>query len=154
MKLIDVWDHFCDLHATQRKTCSILREDRRLRQPAASTSHTLSIPHGPVSDLQVSRILLFAPGEPSSHPPQPTRHTRVISPMISNSLRAYCGIQASIIGLRSVTPLSVVFLATSAWFGRFPISKWLGVYASIEVLFYLLVYLPRKSRLQKVSWEV
>ncbi|KAF9524466.1 hypothetical protein CPB83DRAFT_909896 [Crepidotus variabilis] len=67
--------------------------------------------------------------------------------MIGNSFIDYVNIRISIAGLRLVAPLSVVYLCTCA---VAPAVFFLpvAIYASLEATFYLLVYLPRRARLQ------
>jgi len=70
--------------------------------------------------------------------------------MIGNSLTDYVKIRMSIGVLRLVAPLSIAYLGCCA---RKP--KWfnlpLALVAATEALFYLVIYLPRRSRLQVVS---
>ncbi|KAI9446067.1 hypothetical protein H4582DRAFT_1903212 [Lactarius indigo] len=69
--------------------------------------------------------------------------------MIGQSWPEYVFIRLSISGLRLITPLSTVYLAASWSAGTFLWSPLLGVYALTESLFFLLVYLPRRFRLQR-----
>ena len=70
--------------------------------------------------------------------------------MIGQTWPEYVFIRLSIFGLRLVAPLSIVYLAASWSVGTFFWSPLFGVYALIEALFYLLVYLPRQYRFQRV----
>lgn len=70
--------------------------------------------------------------------------------MIGQTWPEYVFIKLSIYGLRLVAPLSTVYLAASLRAGTFLWSPLLGAYALIEVPFFLLVYLPRYYRLQRV----
>ncbi|KAH8998375.1 hypothetical protein EDB86DRAFT_3064189 [Lactarius hatsudake] len=69
--------------------------------------------------------------------------------MIGHSWPEYVFIRFSVSALRLVAPLSIVYLAASWSAGTFLWSPLFGVYALIESLFFLLVYLPRRSRLQR-----
>lgn len=70
--------------------------------------------------------------------------------MIGNSLLEYLGLRASIFSLRAIAPASIGYLISCAikpaW-----IYKPLLIWSALEASFYLLVYLPRKLRLQAVS---
>ncbi|OQO01217.1 hypothetical protein B0A48_13460 [Cryoendolithus antarcticus] len=82
--------------------------------------------------------------------------------LIHNSLPNYIIIRTAIFFLRSITPLSILYIViviptTIAISARDPSSRRtprivlplaLGIYPFAETLFYLLVYLPLKSRLQ------
>ena len=72
--------------------------------------------------------------------------------MIGNGPVDYVAIRLSIAGLRAVAPVSIAYLAAcmvkQSWF-YFPV----GLLAASEAAFYLLVYLPRHSRLQAVSFS-
>src|SRR6266404_1157999 len=70
--------------------------------------------------------------------------------MIGQTRLEYIFIRLSILVLRLIAPLSIVYLAASWSAGIFLWSPLFGVYALIEALFYLLVYLPRHSLLQRV----
>jgi hypothetical protein len=70
--------------------------------------------------------------------------------MIGNSFPEYLFIRTSITALRLVAPTSILYLAVSVWNAAFPISPWLGFVAIAEAGFFLVVYLPRKKRLQAV----
>ena len=70
--------------------------------------------------------------------------------MIGQSWPEYVFIRLSISALRLVAPLSTIYLAASWSAGTFLWSPLLGVYALIETPFFLLVYLPRRFRLQRV----
>ncbi|KAH8995412.1 hypothetical protein EDB92DRAFT_1934048 [Lactarius akahatsu] len=69
--------------------------------------------------------------------------------MIGHSWPEYVFIRLSVSALRLVAPLSIVYLAASWRAGTFLWSPLFGVYALIETPFFLLVYLPRRSRLQR-----
>lgn len=71
--------------------------------------------------------------------------------MIGTSLPEYVFIRTSIAILQLVTPCSFIYVAYFA--AAQPTTRWqasLGVYAVVEILFYILVYLPRRYLLQKV----
>jgi hypothetical protein len=70
--------------------------------------------------------------------------------MIGQSWPEYVFIRLSITGLRLVAPLSIIYLSASWSVGTFLWSPFLGAYALIEAPFFLLVYLPRYYRLQRV----
>ena len=70
--------------------------------------------------------------------------------MIGQTWSEYVFIRLSIFGLRLVAPLSITYLAASWSAGTFLWSPIVGVYALIEAPFFLLVYLPRRRRLQRV----
>lgn len=67
--------------------------------------------------------------------------------MIGTSKLEYIFIRLAIGVLRLVAPASLAYLAASLLLGRFPCK--LGVIALAESSFYLLVYLPRRIRLQQ-----
>jgi len=69
--------------------------------------------------------------------------------MIGKTWPEYVFIRLSIFGLRLVAPLSITYLAASWSAGTFLWSPIVGVYALIEAPFFLLVYLPRRRRLQR-----
>jgi hypothetical protein len=70
--------------------------------------------------------------------------------MIGRTWSEYVFIRLSIFGLRLVAPLSITYLAASWSAGTFLWSPIVGAYALIEAPFFLLVYLPRQRRLQRV----
>lgn len=70
--------------------------------------------------------------------------------MIGQSLPEYVFIHICIFGLRLVAPASILYLLISAYLREFWWSPWLAVVAIPEAAFYLLVFLPRWRRLQKV----
>lgn len=75
--------------------------------------------------------------------------------MIGTSLPEYVFIRTSITLLRLVAPISFIYVAyfLAAW----PATRWqalLGGYAVVEVLFYTLVYLPRRFSLQTVRFHL
>jgi hypothetical protein len=75
--------------------------------------------------------------------------------MIGTSLPEYVFIRTSITLLRLVAPISFIYVAylLAAW----PAARWqalLGGYAVVEVLFYTLVYLPRRFSLQTVRFHL
>ncbi|KAI0771077.1 Alpha/Beta hydrolase protein [Trametes elegans] len=69
--------------------------------------------------------------------------------MIGDSFPEYVFIRLSILGLRLIAPLSIVYTCFSWYYGHFLCSPWLGWYAVAEAAFYLLVFLPRSRLLQK-----
>ncbi|KAI0073954.1 alpha/beta-hydrolase [Panus rudis PR-1116 ss-1] len=71
--------------------------------------------------------------------------------MIGHSFPEYVFINISILCLRLVAPLSIVYLTASIYLKQWVHSRWLGYYAIIEAAFYLLVYLPRSYLLQKAA---
>ncbi|KAI9065071.1 hypothetical protein FKP32DRAFT_1610897 [Trametes sanguinea] len=58
--------------------------------------------------------------------------------MIGDSYPEYVFIRISILGLRSIAPLSILYVALSWHYGHFLYSWWLGMYAAAEAAFYLL----------------
>ncbi|KAI8982941.1 hypothetical protein BD414DRAFT_419398 [Trametes punicea] len=70
--------------------------------------------------------------------------------MIGDSLPEYVFIRLSILGLRSIAPLSILYVVLSWYHGHFLYSWWLGLYATAEAVFYLAIFLPRSRLLQKV----
>ena len=74
--------------------------------------------------------------------------------MIGNSWPEYVIIRISIIGLRLIAPLSIIYLAASYNAAAFFWSPFLGAYALVEAAFYLFVYLPRSFHLQQVSFPL
>jgi hypothetical protein len=70
--------------------------------------------------------------------------------MIGQTWPKYVFIRLSIFGLRLVAPLLILYLAVSWSASTFLWLPLLGVYALIEALFFLLVYLPRNYSLQRV----
>jgi hypothetical protein len=71
--------------------------------------------------------------------------------MIGKGLKDYIMIRAAISGLRLIAPASLVYVASSFYSRQFLFSALLGSYAIAEAVFYLLVYLPRKHLMQRVS---
>jgi hypothetical protein len=71
--------------------------------------------------------------------------------MIGNSWPEYVLIRISLLALRLIAPLSIIYLALSFHASAFLWSPFLGVYAIVEAAFYLFVYLPRSFYLQRVS---
>lgn len=69
--------------------------------------------------------------------------------MIGHSWPEYVFIRLSVSALRLVAPLSIVYLGASWSAGTFLWSPLFGAYAVIESSFFLLVYLPRRFRLQR-----
>ncbi|OJA13591.1 hypothetical protein AZE42_02725 [Rhizopogon vesiculosus] len=70
--------------------------------------------------------------------------------MLGTSLPEYAFIRTSITLLQLIAPFSFICVAyliaappATTW------QAWLGAYAVVEVLFYVLIYLPRRSLLQK-----
>jgi hypothetical protein len=72
--------------------------------------------------------------------------------MIGNSWPEYVFIRFSIIALRLIAPLSIIYLAASYHAAAFLWSPFLGAYVLLEAAFYLFVYLPRSFYLQQVSF--
>lgn len=72
--------------------------------------------------------------------------------MIGKGIQDYIQIRAAIFGFRLITPASLLYLAASLYKKKFLLSSWLGSYALVEAAFYLLVYLPRNYRMQKVRF--
>ncbi|PCH39850.1 hypothetical protein WOLCODRAFT_16158 [Wolfiporia cocos MD-104 SS10] len=72
---------------------------------------------------------------------------------ISMTSIKYSAIGAWIVAgaLRLIAPGSALFCIASWLAGRPPVSSWLGTYALAEVLFFILVYLPRSQYLQQSS---
>jgi hypothetical protein len=70
--------------------------------------------------------------------------------MIGTSLPEYVFIRGCIFALRSIVPLSTIYLGAVCWQGTFIPSSWIGWYALAEYTFFTLVYLPRRRILQKV----
>ena len=71
--------------------------------------------------------------------------------MIGQSRLAWVGIQVGIAFFRSITPLSILYLASRAiWLHNVPKPcVALDIYAAAESAFYLLVYLPRRYSLHR-----
>jgi hypothetical protein len=69
--------------------------------------------------------------------------------MIGNSLVNYITIRVSITLLRLIAPTSIVYLTLSFFRPKYFVVP-IGVVAVAEASFYLLVYLPRRRRLQVV----
>jgi hypothetical protein len=72
--------------------------------------------------------------------------------MIGKSWFDYIQIRCSIAALRSVAPLSIVYLGASCYAAKFLFTPVLGVLAIIETLFFTCIYLPRRSLMQKVTF--
>ncbi|PCH39784.1 alpha/beta-hydrolase [Wolfiporia cocos MD-104 SS10] len=53
--------------------------------------------------------------------------------------------------MRCVAPASIVYSSACLLLGRAIWSKWLAAYAATEMLFYLLIYLPRKQYLNETT---
>lgn len=70
--------------------------------------------------------------------------------MIGTSIAELVFIRLTITSLRLVVPLSATYLAVESWRGTLNLASPLSSYALLELAFFSLVYLPRKSRLQKV----
>jgi hypothetical protein len=69
--------------------------------------------------------------------------------MIDNTIPKYFFIQASILGLRAVTPFSIFWVSFSiAEPPHTAFRRFLLTWSAIETAFWLLVYLPRKRSLQ------
>lgn len=73
--------------------------------------------------------------------------------MIGNSWLDYVLIRISILALRLIAPLSIIYLAASYYTSTFLWSPLLGAYALVEAAFYLFVYLPRSFYLQQVRFS-
>lgn len=73
--------------------------------------------------------------------------------MLGRSVSEYIFIRASILSLRLIAPLSIVYTLASWYSGRLLHYPWLSAYAITEALFYTCVYQPRRRMLQKVSRE-
>ena len=71
--------------------------------------------------------------------------------MIGTTLVEFIFIRIAITLLRLVAPLSLIYLAAEYWRGTLDFLYPPTLYALLEVSFFVLVYLPRRSRLQKVS---
>lgn len=71
--------------------------------------------------------------------------------MLGKSLVEYIEIRLCIVGFLLVVPVSLGYLVWSVFRRHFLLSPWLGILAISECAFYGLVYLPRRTRLQKVS---
>ncbi|KAK0214160.1 hypothetical protein IW262DRAFT_1279152 [Armillaria fumosa] len=69
--------------------------------------------------------------------------------MIGKTIPEYIFIRAAIAVLRSVAPVSIVYLVASAYRRSFLVSPWISIFTIPEALFYLLVFLPRKKTLAK-----
>ena len=74
--------------------------------------------------------------------------------MIGDSFPEYVFIRLSILCLRLIAPLSILYLALSWYYHRFLYSHWLSIYAAAEASFYLLVFIPRMKVLQKVRTKI
>ncbi|KAI0028473.1 hypothetical protein K488DRAFT_89695 [Vararia minispora EC-137] len=70
--------------------------------------------------------------------------------MIGQSFPEYVFIRTAIIALRLVAPSSAVYIVLSLYNG-WSLFNLFGLYALAEVLFYLLVFLPRRARLQATA---
>ncbi|KAH9941213.1 uncharacterized protein BXZ73DRAFT_88379 [Epithele typhae] len=75
--------------------------------------------------------------------------------MIGTSFPEYVFIRLAILSLRSIAPLSFLYLGASAYYRKPAWSNafgWaLGAYACVEAGFYLFVFLPRKRLVQKAA---
>lgn len=71
--------------------------------------------------------------------------------MIGNSLLDYISIRLSITFLRLIAPTSIGYLVFCFFRPQYFVIP-LGVVAIVEASFYLLVYRPRRSRLQAVGF--
>ena len=71
--------------------------------------------------------------------------------MIGQTGPEYVFIRIAIFALRLIAPLSIIYLAVSYRAAAFLWSPFLGVYAVVEAVFLLFVYLPRSFYLQQVS---
>jgi hypothetical protein len=113
------------------------------------TRHTFS--HEIVSSLTPFNTPLHPCTSPS---PSYFSSRRLSAParMIGNSWPEYVFIRFSIIALRLIAPLSIIYLVASYHAAAFLWSPFLGAYALLEAAFYLFVYLPRSFYLQQVSF--
>ena len=68
---------------------------------------------------------------------------------IGNSFFDYVNARLSIALLRSIAPLSIVYLVVCVIKKDYLCSQ-LAIIAALEASFYLLVFLPRRARLQAV----
>jgi hypothetical protein len=72
--------------------------------------------------------------------------------MIGTSALEFVGIRISVITLRAVTPLSIIYCAACVvWHPQSLFSKLLAAYAAAESAFFLFVYLPRRYALQAAA---
>ena len=71
--------------------------------------------------------------------------------MIGTTVVELIFIRIAITLLRLVAPLSLIYLAAEFWRGTLNLASPLASYAVLELAFFVLVYLPRKGRLQKVG---
>lgn len=69
--------------------------------------------------------------------------------MIGTTLTELTLIRLTITTLRLVVPLSAIRLATKSWEGALDFTSPLTLYATLELAFFSLIYLPRRSFLQK-----
>jgi hypothetical protein len=72
--------------------------------------------------------------------------------MIGQSWPEHVFIRISILALRLIAPLSIVYLAASYYHGTFLWSPILGIYTLIEAAFFSFVYLPRRFSMQRVRY--
>ena len=72
--------------------------------------------------------------------------------MIGDNWPAYVFIRIAILAFRLIAPLSITYLAASYRAGSFLWSPFVGVYAIVEAVFFLFVYVPRSFYLQEVSF--
>jgi hypothetical protein len=70
--------------------------------------------------------------------------------MIGDNWPAYVFIRIAILAFRLIAPLSITYLVASYHAGAFLWSPFVGVYAIVEAVFFLFVYLPRSFYLQQV----
>ncbi|THH13832.1 hypothetical protein EW146_g6434 [Bondarzewia mesenterica] len=71
--------------------------------------------------------------------------------MIGRSIPELVFIRLSIISLRLIFPLSIVYLAASYHERRLLLSPYLALYALTEILFYTCVFFPRRLLMQKAA---
>ncbi|KAI0316339.1 hypothetical protein OF83DRAFT_1127462 [Amylostereum chailletii] len=69
--------------------------------------------------------------------------------MIGRSISEYVFIRLCILGLQSIAPLSIAYLAVMPLWLSHPLLTIPGVYALAEASFYLFVYMPRRYRMQR-----
>lgn len=76
----------------------------------------------------------------------------VIFDMIGTSIYDYVVIRLCILGLHSIAPLSTIYCLSSLVYPTsFHVSRVLQIWATLETIFYLLVYHPRRLYLQRAA---
>src|SRR5262245_3336886 len=81
----------------------------------------------------------------ASAPRPPTEHFHA---MITHTIPNFLFIWFSILFLRLIAPLSFIYLVTASIFAELR-NPYIAAYAAIESLFYAILYLPRKYRVQR-----